>query len=40
MEMNMTNRLWNWGYLMQKKQLKITGWGIQVETYKERGVKF
>ena len=24
-EMNMTNGLWNQGYFMQKRQLKITG---------------
>jgi len=35
MEINMINGLWNQSFLMQKRQLKIIGQGVQVETYKE-----
>jgi len=39
MKMNMINGLQKWGCLMQKRQLKTIGQGIQVETYKGRGGK-
>jgi len=35
--MNMINGSWNQGCLMQGKQLKIIGQGVQVKTYKEEG---
>ena len=34
-EMNMTNGLWKQGCLIQRRQLKIIGQDIRVETYKE-----